>query len=109
MLATSILISLFATLAVASPTKRQQQQHQPVGLNALAKQHGKYIGTATNSFNILGNNPGGAYLDILRREFKGALTAENEGKWDAIHPTPDQYNWAGMDAVSRRVPLSSLS
>jgi GH35 family endo-1,4-beta-xylanase len=108
MLATSILISLFATLAVASPTKRQQQQHQPVGLNALAKQHGKYIGTATNSFNILGNNPGGAYLDILRREFKGALTAENEGKWDAIHPTPDQYNWAGMDAVSRRAPLSSL-
>jgi hypothetical protein len=79
MLATSILIFLLATLAVASPTKRQEQQQQPVGLNALAKRHGKYIGTATNSFNLLGNNPGGAYLDILRREFKGALTAENEG------------------------------
>jgi GH35 family endo-1,4-beta-xylanase len=103
MLVSSILISLLASWAVASSTKRQQQQ--PTGLDALAKKRGKYIGTATNSFNVLDGTPGGAYLEILRREFKGAFTAENEGKWDAIHPTLDYYNYTGMDAVSRLIPL----
>lgn len=72
----------------------------PLVASVVFKRHGKYIGTATNSFNLQGNNSGQAYLDILRRDFTGALTAENEGKWDAIHPSPDQYNFAGMDAVS---------
>ena len=96
MLFSSILIPLVASVVAASPAKRQE----PVGLDALAKRHGKYIGTATNSFNLQGSNLGQAYLEILHRDFKGALTAENEGKWDAIHPAPDQYNFAGMDAVS---------
>lgn len=108
MLATSIIAALLASLVAAQvPT----DPNTVLGLNALARNHGKYIGTATNSFNLVGNQPGGKYLDILHREFAGSLTAENEGKWDHMQPSRGNYNFAGMDTVSslsfrRRLPRS---
>jgi endo-1,4-beta-xylanase len=99
MLARTILFSVLAALAVATPTKNKK----PTGLNDLAQKRGRYFGTATNSFNLNGSQPGGPYVEVLEREFAGALTPENEGKWESIHPSRDVYSFAGMDAVSEPV------
>jgi endo-1,4-beta-xylanase len=96
MLAHTILFSILAALAVAAPNKSKK----PTGLNGLAQKRGRYFGTATNSFNLNGSKPGGPYVDVLEYEFAGALTPENEGKWESIHPSRDVYSFDGMDAVS---------
>jgi GH35 family endo-1,4-beta-xylanase len=111
MLTTTVLIAILPLLASASPlaSRNNNGKNQKTGLNGLAARTGRYFGTATNSFNIQGLTPGGPYNDVLDYEFAGALTAENEGKWEVIHPQENVYNFTGMDIVSQvrcLVPLS---
>jgi len=54
------------------------------------------IGTALNSRQIYGEDSRGQELAI--REFN-AVTAENEMKWERIHPEPGVYNFEAADAM----------
>ncbi|TVQ01484.1 MAG: endo-1,4-beta-xylanase, partial [Balneolaceae bacterium] len=54
------------------------------------------IGTALNSRQIYGEDRRGQELAI--REFN-AVTAENEMKWERIHPEPGVYNFEAADAM----------
>jgi GH35 family endo-1,4-beta-xylanase len=104
MLSSTVIAYLLTALAVsATPTRRNNGggKGQDTTLDGLAQKTKRYIGTATNAFNIQGTNPGGAYVSVLESDFRGALTAENEGKWEVIHPALNTYNFTGMDVVSR--------
>jgi endo-1,4-beta-xylanase len=54
------------------------------------------MGTALNSRQIYGNDSQGQELAV--REFN-AVTAENEMKWERIHPEPGVYNFTAADAM----------
>jgi len=98
--ATAALVSLLPLLASASPVVSRNNDKKLTGLNGLAARTNRYVGTATNSFNLQGISPVGPYNEVLDYEFAGALTAENEGKWEVIHPEQNVYNFTGMDIVS---------
>ena len=53
------------------------------------------IGVALNTSMVNGNNPRAA--EIVARQFT-ALTAENDMKWQSVHPAPDRYHFAPADA-----------
>ena len=38
------------------------------------------------------------YQRVLAREF-GSITAENDMKWQLVHPEPDRYDFSGADAI----------
>jgi len=98
--ATAALFSLLPLLASASPVVSRNNNKKATGLNGLAARTNRYVGTATNSFNVQGISPVGPYNEVLDYEFAGALTPENEGKWEVIHPEQNVYNFTGMDIVS---------
>lgn len=98
--AITTLLSLLPLLASASPVVTRNNDKKLTGLNGLAARTNRYVGTATNSFNLQGTSPVGPYNEVLEYEFAGALTAENEGKWEVIHPEQNVYNFTGMDIVS---------
>jgi len=52
------------------------------------------IGGALNGRVVTGRDPNAAA--IAERHFSTA-TAENDMKWEPIHPQPDQYNWEPAD------------
>lgn len=54
------------------------------------------IGTALNLDQIMGLEIG--VLDFVARQFS-ALTAENEMKWERIHPGDGDYQWESSDAL----------
>jgi len=47
------------------------------------------IGVALNTSMVNGSNPRAA--EIVARQFT-ALTAENDMKWQSVHPAPDRYH-----------------
>lgn len=53
------------------------------------------IGVALNTSMVNGSNPRAA--EIVARQFT-ALTAENDMKWQSVHPAPDRYHFAPADA-----------
>jgi endo-1,4-beta-xylanase len=53
------------------------------------------IGVALNTSMVNGSNPRAA--EIASRQFT-SLTAENDMKWQSVHPAPDRYNFAPADA-----------
>ncbi|WP_422756045.1 endo-1,4-beta-xylanase [Micromonospora sp. WMMD708] len=63
-------------------------------LGAAAAQTGRYFGTAV-AVNRLSDS---AYVGILNREFT-SVTAENEMKWDATEPSPNQFTYASGDRL----------
>lgn len=54
------------------------------------------IGAALNIDQIMGREVG--VLDFVARQFN-ALTAENEMKWERIHPEAGEYFWESSDAL----------
>jgi len=52
------------------------------------------IGSALNRWVVTGRNAGA--VAIAEKHFNTA-TAENEMKWQSIHPWPNQYNWEPAD------------
>lgn len=54
------------------------------------------IGTALSKSQILGEEDG--LLDFVARQFS-ALTAENEMKWERIHPAEGVYDWETADRL----------
>jgi len=54
------------------------------------------IGTALSLNQIMGRNIG--MLDFVARQFN-ALTAENEMKWERIHPGDGNYQWESSDTL----------
>jgi endo-1,4-beta-xylanase len=53
------------------------------------------IGVALNRTMVNGANPRAA--EIVSRQFT-SLTAENDMKWQVVHPVPDRYEFAAADA-----------
>ncbi|KAL2256826.1 hypothetical protein VTK26DRAFT_1068 [Humicola hyalothermophila] len=53
-----------------------------------------YFGAEIDHYHL--NN--GQLTDIVKREF-GQVTCENSMKWDALEPSPGQFNFANADAV----------
>ena len=53
------------------------------------------IGVALNTSMVNGSNPRAA--EIAARQFT-SLTAENDMKWQSVHPAPDRYDFAAADA-----------
>jgi len=65
-----------------------------VGLGALAKLRGKYIGTATEEYNINNATDWGRKFGkiALSNEFS-SFTNENQLKWEASEPQPGVFNF----------------
>ncbi|MEU8373359.1 endo-1,4-beta-xylanase [Micromonospora sp. NPDC048894] len=63
-------------------------------LGAAAAETGRYFGTAV-AVNRLSDS---VYVGILNREFT-SVTAENEMKWDATEPSPNQFTYASGDKL----------
>ena len=63
-------------------------------LGATAAETGRYFGAAV-AVNKLSDS---VYVGILNREFT-MVTAENEMKWDATEPNPNQFTYTGGDRL----------
>ncbi|WP_329009442.1 endo-1,4-beta-xylanase [Micromonospora rifamycinica] len=63
-------------------------------LGAAAAETGRYFGAAV-AVNRLSDS---VYVGILNREFT-SVTAENEMKWDATEPSPNQFTYASGDRL----------
>jgi endo-1,4-beta-xylanase len=68
-------------------------QDQP--LRVFADQRGIYIGAAV-AMSPFRNEP--VYYETLGREFN-IIVAENAFKWDSVHPSRDNFNFADTDAL----------
>ncbi|WFE65504.1 endo-1,4-beta-xylanase [Micromonospora sp. WMMD714] len=63
-------------------------------LGAAAAETGRYFGAAV-AVNRLSDS---GYVGILNREFT-SVTAENEMKWDATEPSPNQFTYTSGDKL----------
>ena len=103
--------ALIATAGAASAAAAPPSDHRPPGLakkDTLAWAAGDVlkIGSAVagGGHHLSQDYPDpftgdAAYRDLLGREFT-SLSAENQMKWDAIHPAPDTYDFAAPDAIA---------
>jgi endo-1,4-beta-xylanase len=80
------------------------------GLHAIAQRKGLRFGSAI-AYGAEGSDSGSIgnpdYRTIVEREC-GLVVAENEMKWQAIRPGPDQYNFAAFDAIVRYAKSKGL-
>ena len=70
-----------------------------LSLNALAQAKGMRFGSAISAAGPSGGsfrNP--SYAALIESEC-GVLVAENEMKWQALRPSPTQFNFAPADAI----------
>ncbi|KAG8697308.1 hypothetical protein FRC09_007945 [Ceratobasidium sp. 395] len=75
---------------------------QPKGLNALAKslKPARYIGTATESYNLQNATAfGKQYASIAESDEFGIYTPENSLKWEVIEPQPGVFNFTLGDKL----------
>ncbi|KAK1590369.1 family 10 glycosyl hydrolase [Colletotrichum navitas] len=89
------LVCLLAPITVlAAPLEGGLEQRQAAqSVDRLIKAKGKkYFGTCSDQ----GRLTSGKNAAIINADF-GQLTPENSMKWDQIHPSSGQYNWAGAD------------
>jgi endo-1,4-beta-xylanase len=96
----SMILGLGATVATfaGAPPSFALAPAVTRSLNALARAKGMRFGSAVGS----GNNQSGSfrnpdYARMLEADC-GVLVAENEMKWQALRPGPDQFNFAAFDA-----------
>ena len=67
--------------------------HPQTALRDILK--GRFLlGAALNDTQIAGRDP--AAVEIVRRHFN-AITPENILKWEAVHPTPDRFDFCAAD------------
>ena len=80
------------------------------GLHRIAARKGLRFGSAI-AYGAEGSDSGSignpAYRAIIEREC-GLLVSENEMKWQAIRPGPDQYDFAAFDAIVRYAKSNGL-
>ncbi|KAG9127350.1 hypothetical protein FRC07_014760 [Ceratobasidium sp. 392] len=92
----ALLLVGAASSAVAVPYS------QPKGLNALAKslKPPRYIGTATESYNLQNATTfGKQYAKIAESDEFGIYTPENTLKWEVIEPQPGVFNFTLGDKL----------
>ncbi len=72
-----------------------------VGLSAIAAAQGRRFGSCI-SYNTMradaASIQNSAYADLVSREC-GLVVPENEMKWQALRPGPDQFDFTRMDAI----------
>lgn len=94
------LIALLALPAVIniSPVSAAENDADTVNAPTFRDEFsGRFrIGAALNLDQIMGQEIG--ILDFVARQFN-ALTAENEMKWERIHPGEGEYNWESSDTL----------
>ncbi|GAA2995787.1 endo-1,4-beta-xylanase [Streptosporangium longisporum] len=69
--------------------------HADSPLREHAEARGKFIGAALATGPLASES---AYRDIAGGEFN-QITAENAMKWTDTEPSPNQFTWAGADAI----------
>ncbi|WP_432896612.1 endo-1,4-beta-xylanase [Micromonospora matsumotoense] len=82
------VVAVGTTLALASSASAGTT------LGVTAAETGRYFGAAV-AVNKLSDS---VYVGILNREFT-MVTAENEMKWDATEPNPNQFTYTGGDRL----------
>ena len=83
----------------------------PAGsLHAAAQRTGRRWGTAvaSNSLGVGGSVQNPRYADVVLAEC-GLLVPENELKWQATRPGPEQFDFARMDAIARWAMQNGLA
>ena len=71
-----------------------------IPLNDLASLHGKYIGTAYESYNVNNDTTWGkAYGKIAKSREFGVITPENSLKWETTEPQPGVFDYTLSDAL----------
>lgn len=88
------LIVLFVCLLLWAPLAGAAEPETPSLREAFADSFD--IGTALGADQLL--DPQQQVLDLVSRQFS-VLTPENAMKWEAIHPTPERYDFTGSDAL----------
>jgi endo-1,4-beta-xylanase len=91
---TSILFSLFVLFNSCTETKKGSD----ISDTALKNAYNNYFlfGTSLNKHQLAGNDT--LSLQVSIKHFN-AVTAENDMKWENIHPLPDQYNFEVADKL----------
>lgn len=101
-------LSLTACAGTAAPAASSPAPAE--GLHAIAQRKGLRFGSAI-AYGAEGSDSGSIgnpeYRRIIEREC-GLVVAENEMKWQAIRPGPDQYNFAAFDAIVRYAKAKGL-
>ncbi|WP_405658114.1 endo-1,4-beta-xylanase [Streptomyces sp. NBC_01166] len=70
-------------------------RHRPVTLDDLARQHGRYFGSAVDNPELADT----AYADLLGAEF-GQTTPGNGMKWDATEPQRGVFDFTSGDEIA---------
>jgi endo-1,4-beta-xylanase len=90
----TLLLLITGLLAVGLPMGHAREiSNGPTLGSVYAKDF--LIGVALNTSMVNGKNPRAA--EIVARQFT-SLTAENDMKWQSVHPAPDRYDFAAADA-----------
>nr|QNS31427.1 XYN1 [Ceratobasidium cereale] len=96
------MLALSALALVAASTSVVAIPSQPKGLNVLAKslKPSRYIGLATESYNIQNTTAfGRQYGSIARSDEFGIYTPENTLKWEITEPKPGVFNFTDSDKL----------
>ncbi|MEA2218773.1 MAG: endo,4-beta-xylanase [Solirubrobacteraceae bacterium] len=91
-----VLVALAAAWVIRGGGDAKPLPGKP--LRVLAKRRGFEIGTAVRG-NVLKRNR--AYRQLVAAQFS-SVTPENEMKWDAIEPSPGQYDFGAADDIVAR-------
>ncbi len=92
-----LMYGIFAVmLCMGSAAESQQTPKQVFGtpLRTLAEKHGVFIGAAVDPAFL--NDA--QYAETLKAHYN-YLTPENHLKWSLVHPSRDQYDFSGGDAL----------
>ena len=96
---TSLALTVLLSAALLGPAHSAQSPSAAPPKNATFRQEfaGRFlIGTALNIDQIMGRQT--AVLEFVAAQFN-AVTAENEMKWERIHPEENRYHWEVADAL----------
>lgn len=103
-------LSLSACAGGAGPAVGASPSGAADGLHQIAQRKGLRFGSAI-AYGAEGSDSGSignpAYRKVVEREC-GLIVPENEMKWQATRPGPDQYNFAAFDAIVRYAKSKGL-
>ncbi|KDQ07818.1 glycoside hydrolase family 10 protein [Botryobasidium botryosum FD-172 SS1] len=88
---------LLSQLALAAPT---EERGSIVGLDLFASIRGRYVGVATESYNINNSTTWGkAYKNLALGSDFSIWTPENSLKWEVTEPQPGVFDFSLGDAL----------
>ena len=80
---------------LAAPVASKTAARPEPGLNTVAMAGNRFFGAAIAEFILAGDRP---YMDRVRAEC-GVVVSETAFKWAELRPKPDEWHWAGADAL----------